>query len=39
MTLTNAFRILLAGVVAASVTGCSYMAKAILAPQKDISKF
>src|SRR5580658_7890587 len=39
MTLTNAFRILLAGVIAASVTGCSYMAKAILAPQKDISKF
>ena len=39
MTLTRFFRILLAGVIAASVTGCSYMAKAILAPQKDISKF
>jgi uncharacterized protein len=39
MTLTRFFRVLLAGVIAASVTGCSYMAKAILAPQKDISKF
>jgi uncharacterized lipoprotein YmbA len=39
MTLTSFFRIFLAGVIAASVTGCSYMAKAILAPQKDISKF
>jgi uncharacterized protein len=39
MTLTLSFRIFLAGVVAASMTGCSYMAKAILAPQKDISKF
>ena len=39
MTLTSSFRIFLAGVIAASVTGCSYMAKAILAPQKDISKF
>ena len=39
MTLTRFFRILLAGVIAASVMGCSYMAKAILAPQKDISKF
>ena len=39
MTLTSFFRIFLAGVIAASVSGCSYMAKAILAPQKDISKF
>jgi uncharacterized lipoprotein YmbA len=39
MTLTSFFRIFLAGVIAASVTGCSYMAKAILAPQKDVSKF
>jgi uncharacterized lipoprotein YmbA len=39
MTLTRLFRIFLAGVMAASVSGCSYMAKAILAPQKDISKF
>ena len=39
MTLTRFFRILVAGVIAASVMGCSYMAKAILAPQKDISKF
>ena len=39
MTLTSSFRILLVGAIAASVTGCSYMAKAILAPQKDISKF
>jgi uncharacterized lipoprotein YmbA len=39
MTLTSFFRIVLAGIIAASVSGCSYMAKAILAPQKDISKF
>ncbi len=39
MTLTSFFRIFLAGVIAASVTGCSYIAKSILAPQKDISKF
>lgn len=39
MTSTSFFRIFLAGVIATSVTGCSYMAKAILAPQKDISKF
>ncbi|HWJ41427.1 MAG TPA: PqiC family protein [Candidatus Limnocylindrales bacterium] len=39
MTLTSSFRILLVGAIAASVTGCSYLAKAILAPQKDISKF
>jgi uncharacterized protein len=39
MTLTSSFRIFLAGVIAASIAGCSYMAKAILAPQKDISKF
>src|SRR6266436_6230607 len=39
MTLTSLFRIFLAGVIAASMAGCSYMAKAILAPQKDISKF
>src|SRR5258708_3672454 len=39
MTLPSLFRISLAGVIAASMTGCSYMAKAILAPQKDISKF
>ena len=39
MTLTSFFRIFLAGVFAASIAGCSYMAKAILAPQKDISKF
>jgi uncharacterized lipoprotein YmbA len=39
MTSTRFFRIFLAGVIAASMTGCSYIAKAILAPQKDISKF
>ena len=39
MTLTRLFRIFLAGVMAASMSGCSYIAKAILAPQKDISKF
>jgi uncharacterized lipoprotein YmbA len=39
MTLSRFFRLFLAGVLAASMTGCSYMAKAILAPQKDISKF
>lgn len=39
MTLTRFFRIALAGVIAASMSGCSYLAKAILAPQKDISKF
>ncbi len=39
MTLTSFFRIILAGAIAASVSGCSYLAKAILAPQKDISKF
>jgi len=39
MSLTRFLRIFLAGVIAASVSGCSYMAKAILAPQKDISKF
>jgi hypothetical protein len=39
MTSTSFFRIFLAGVIAASMTGCSYIAKAILAPQKDISKF
>jgi uncharacterized protein len=39
MTLTSFFRIFLAGAIAASMTGCSYLAKAILAPQKDISKF
>jgi uncharacterized protein len=39
MTLTLLFRISLAGVIAAPVMGCSYMAKAILAPQKDVSKF
>jgi len=39
MTLTSFFRIFLAGVIAASVTGCSYLAKSILAPQKDVSKF
>ena len=39
MTLTRFFRIFLAGVFAASMTGCSYIAKAILAPQKDVSKF
>jgi uncharacterized lipoprotein YmbA len=39
MTLTSFFRIFLAGVIAASIAGCSYIAKAILAPQKDISKF
>jgi uncharacterized protein len=39
MTLTSFFRIILAGAIAASVSGCSYIAKAILAPQKDISKF
>ena len=39
MTLTSLFRIFFAGAVAASMAGCSYMAKAILAPQKDVSKF
>jgi uncharacterized protein len=39
MTLTRFIRIFLAGVIATSMTGCSYIAKAILAPQKDISKF
>ncbi len=39
MTLTSFLRIFLAGAIAASMTGCSYLAKAILAPQKDISKF
>ena len=39
MTLTSFFRILLAGAIAASMTGCSYIAKDILAPQKDVSKF
>src|ERR1700730_16142989 len=39
MTLTSFFRIFVAGAIAASMSGCSYMAKAILAPQKDISKF
>jgi uncharacterized lipoprotein YmbA len=39
MTLSRFFRLFLAGALAASMTGCSYMAKAILAPQKDISKF
>ena len=39
MTLSRLFRIFLAGALAASMAGCSYMAKAILAPQKDISKF
>jgi uncharacterized lipoprotein YmbA len=39
MTLSSVFRIFLAGAIAASVSGCSYMAKAILAPQKDVSKF
>src|SRR5277367_5811438 len=39
MSLTRFLRIFLAGAIAASMTGCSYLAKAILAPQKDISKF
>jgi len=39
MTLTSFFRIFLAGVIAASLTACSYLAKSILAPQKDVSKF
>jgi uncharacterized protein len=39
MTSTRFFRTLLAGAIAVSVSGCSYLAKAILAPQKDISKF
>jgi uncharacterized protein len=39
MTLTRFFRIFLAVAIAGSMTGCSYIAKAILAPQKDISKF
>src|SRR5271170_7196429 len=42
MTLTSFFsffRIFLASIVVTSLTGCSYLAKAILAPQKDISKF
>lgn len=39
MTLTNFFRMFLAGAIAASMTGCSYIAKDILAPQKDVSKF
>src|SRR5271154_6377412 len=40
MTLTRMLpRICAAVALAMSVSGCSYMAKAILAPQKDISKF
>ncbi len=39
MTLTSFFRIFLAGAIAASMTGCSYVAKQVLAPQKDVSKF
>ena len=39
MTLSSSFRIFLAGAIATSIAGCSYVAKAILAPQKDISKF
>ena len=39
MTLTSFFRIFLAGAIAASMTGCSYMARQVLAPQKDVSKF
>lgn len=39
MTLTSFLRIFLAGAIAASMTGCSYMAKQVLAPQKDVSKF
>jgi uncharacterized protein len=39
MTSTRFFRLFLAGAIAASMTGCSYIAKAILAPQKDVSKF
>ena len=39
-TLTSRLRKLgLIGALVMSVAGCSYMAKAILAPQKDISKF
>jgi uncharacterized lipoprotein YmbA len=39
-TLTSRLRKLgLVGALVMSVAGCSYMAKAILAPQKDISKF
>ncbi len=39
MTLTSVFRTILAGAIAVSVSGCSYMARQVLAPQKDISKF
>jgi uncharacterized protein len=39
MTSSRFFRVLLAGLIAASATGCSYVAKQILAPQKDVSKF
>src|ERR1700722_2919448 len=39
MTLSRLFRIFLAGALAAAMGGWSYKAKAILAPQKDISKF
>jgi uncharacterized lipoprotein YmbA len=39
MTLSSLFRTFLAGVIAASTAGCSYFAKQILAPQKDVSKF
>src|SRR5580693_5608781 len=40
MTLSRLLpRICAAGALAMSVAGCSYLAKAILAPQKDISKF
>ena len=40
MTLTRLLsRICAAVALAMSLAGCSYLAKAILAPQKDISKF
>ena len=40
MTLSRLLpRICAAGALAMSLAGCSYLAKAILAPQKDISKF
>jgi uncharacterized lipoprotein YmbA len=40
MTLTRLFlKTCVAGALVMSIAGCSYFAKAILAPQKDISKF
>jgi uncharacterized protein len=39
MTLTRVFRLFLASVAVTSATACSYVARQILAPQKDVSQF